>query len=112
MYGANFFSAVYFLVWLPYTVVSLWQTLGDPDTIPIFLTALPAAAAKSEVVYNPVIYVLTNKQFRRAMIGLIPCQRLREQLLKKEQEKDKDSGETGEGEKGDLNEKVTYPCDK
>ncbi|KAH3872903.1 hypothetical protein DPMN_036126 [Dreissena polymorpha] len=35
------------------------------------------AAAKSQVVWNPIIYVGTNKKFRMAFYQSLPCTRLR-----------------------------------
>ena len=65
--------------------MAFWQSFGDADAIPIVLTAIPAVMAKSELVWNPIIYVATNKQFRKAFYAIIPCSKLREKLIKHEE---------------------------
>ncbi|KAH3751617.1 hypothetical protein DPMN_186185 [Dreissena polymorpha] len=59
-------TGVYWIVWTPYAVVSFIQAFGDPDSVPLWMAELPATAAKSQVVWNPIIYVGTNKKFRMA----------------------------------------------
>ncbi|WAQ96346.1 OPSX-like protein, partial [Mya arenaria] len=90
----SLFTAVYWAVWTPYTVVSLIQAFGDPDSIPLFFTELPAAAAKSQIVWNPIIYVGTNKQFRKAFYAALPCESIRNKLVKREEEKEQSSKES------------------
>ena len=60
--------AVFLFVWLPYCVVSLWTMLGDESKVPKIATVIPNLFAKSCVIYNPVVYVLLNPTFRRALI--------------------------------------------
>ncbi|KAL4241079.1 D(1B) dopamine receptor [Mactra antiquata] len=91
---------VYWLCWTPYSVVSFMQTFGDPHAIPHIMALLPAAAAKSEVVWNPLIYVATNKQFRQAFYATLPCKGLQEKLVKREEEQEQSSKES------DLDEKT------
>ncbi|XP_052268322.1 melanopsin-like [Dreissena polymorpha] len=86
--------AVYWIVWTPYAIVSFIQTFGDADSVPIWLAELPAAAAKSQVVWNPLIYVATNKQFRRAFFQSIPCGGLREMLIKRDEVQEQESKES------------------
>ncbi|XP_045211419.2 visual pigment-like receptor peropsin [Mercenaria mercenaria] len=80
--------------WFPYALVSFWQTFGNPESVPIWLAEIPAAAAKSEVIFNPVIYVATNKQFRQAFYKNLPCSGLRDMLVKREEEKVQSSKES------------------
>ncbi|EOB06848.1 Rhodopsin, partial [Anas platyrhynchos] len=42
------------------------------DFGPIFMT-IPAFFAKSSAIYNPVIYIVMNKQFRNCMITTLCC---------------------------------------
>lgn len=58
-------------------------------------------AAKSEVVWNPIIYVATNKQFRQAFYKNLPCTGLRDMLVKREEVKEVSSKESDVSEKGD-----------
>ncbi|XP_053393178.1 visual pigment-like receptor peropsin [Mercenaria mercenaria] len=85
---------VYWVCWSPYAVMSFWQSFGDPDTIPLVLTEIPAAAAKSQVVWNPIIYVATNKQFRKAFYASLPCVEWREKLIKREDVREPSSKES------------------
>ncbi|XDV48238.1 hypothetical protein PO909_017687 [Leuciscus waleckii] len=52
----------YLVCWLPYASVA-W---------PVFMT-IPAFFAKTSAVYNPLIYILMNKQFRHCMITTLCC---------------------------------------
>lgn len=63
-------------------------------TLPAIVSTVPAMFAKSASMWNPMIYVFTNKQFRRALYEKIPCSDLKAKLIKKEEEKEKDSEES------------------
>uniref|UniRef100_A0A8C2Z756 Retinal pigment epithelium-derived rhodopsin homolog n=1 Tax=Cyclopterus lumpus TaxID=8103 RepID=A0A8C2Z756_CYCLU len=66
---------VMFLVaWSPYSMVCLWASFGDPKTIPTPMAIIAPLFAKSSTFYNPCIYVIANKKFRRAIIGMLRCQ--------------------------------------
>lgn len=54
---------IFFLIcWLPYASVAMYIfTHQGSDFGPIFMT-LPAFFAKSSSIYNPVIYIMLNKQ--------------------------------------------------
>ncbi|XP_056617199.1 visual pigment-like receptor peropsin [Triplophysa dalaica] len=66
---------VMFLVaWSPYSVVCLWASFGDPLKIPASMAIIAPLFAKSSTFYNPCIYVIANKKFRRAIIGMLRCQ--------------------------------------
>ncbi|XP_048109956.1 rhodopsin, like [Alosa alosa] len=63
-----------FLVcWVPYASVA-WYIFMHQGTYfgPIFMT-VPAFFAKSSALYNPLIYVCMNKQFRHCMITTLFC---------------------------------------
>nr|QGW08843.1 rhodopsin [Glaucostegus typus] len=63
-----------FLVcWLPYAGVAAYIfTHQGSEFGPIFMT-IPAFFAKSSALYNPLIYILMNKQFRNCMITTVCC---------------------------------------
>ncbi|XP_062902419.1 visual pigment-like receptor peropsin isoform X2 [Mobula hypostoma] len=66
---------VMFLVaWSPYSVVCLWSSFGDPKLIPAAMAIIAPLFAKSSTFYNPCIYVIANKKFRRAIFAMIRCQ--------------------------------------
>lgn len=62
---------VFFLIcWVPYASVALYIfTHQGSDFGPIFMT-LPAFFAKSSSIYNPVIYIMMNKQVPGMRWGL------------------------------------------
>ncbi|XP_030633011.1 rhodopsin, like [Chanos chanos] len=63
-----------FLVcWLPYASVA-WYIFTNQGTGfgPIFMT-VPSFFAKSSALYNPLIYICMNKQFRHCMITTLCC---------------------------------------
>ncbi|KAF6019834.1 ninaE [Bugula neritina] len=61
---------VYMMFWTPYTVVSLWGSVGDPSVIPPSTRGFPAVLAKFSFVVNPLLYVLSNKEHRKKLKGL------------------------------------------
>ncbi|XP_046368964.1 opsin-5-like [Haliotis rufescens] len=55
---------VYFIVWSPYALVSLWSVYDR--NIPIWATTLPTLFAKLASMLNPFVYVATNTSFKNA----------------------------------------------
>ncbi|TDH10432.1 hypothetical protein EPR50_G00074810 [Perca flavescens] len=63
----------YLVCWLPYASVAWFIfTNKGSEFGPLFMT-LPAFFAKTAAVYNPVIYICMNKQFRHCMITTLCC---------------------------------------
>lgn len=56
--------ACYLLCWMPYGVVAMMATFGQPGLIGPVASVVPSILAKSSTVFNPVIYILMNKQVR------------------------------------------------
>ncbi|XP_061139168.1 parietopsin [Syngnathus typhle] len=65
----------FFACWLPYTVLSAAVVLRPSLRIPPLLATMPMYFAKTSPVYNPVIYFLSNKQFRDAALEMLSCGR-------------------------------------
>lgn len=66
-----FLFAVSFLVsWMPYAVVSLLESFCNVDLFRIspMLVQLPCLMAKTACIWNPLVYVCHNSQFRDAFI--------------------------------------------
>lgn len=65
---------IFFLIcWLPYASVAFYIFTHQGSNFgPIFMT-LPAFFAKSSSIYNPVIYIMLNKQFRNCMLTTLCC---------------------------------------
>ncbi|XP_075997497.1 blue-sensitive opsin-like [Genypterus blacodes] len=63
-----------FLVcWMPYASFSLWIVANRGQQFDLRLATVPSCLSKASTVYNPVIYILLNKQFRscmRKMLGM------------------------------------------
>ncbi|KAM4573884.1 parietopsin [Odontesthes bonariensis] len=65
----------FFVCWLPYTALSV-VVVVDPDLfIPPLVATLPMYFAKTSPVYNPIIYFLSNKQFRDCALEVMSCGR-------------------------------------
>nr|AJD38895.1 short-wavelength sensitive opsin 2A beta [Signigobius biocellatus] len=57
-----------FLVcWLPYASFALWMVNNRGETFDLRMATIPSVFSKSSAVYNPVIYIVLNKQFRSCM---------------------------------------------
>ncbi|XP_043918067.1 visual pigment-like receptor peropsin [Protopterus annectens] len=66
---------VMFLVaWSPYSIVCLWSAFGTPSHIPPAMAIIAPLFAKSSTFYNPCIYVIANKRFRRTIFAMLRCQ--------------------------------------
>nr|QGW08855.1 green-sensitive opsin [Carcharhinus melanopterus] len=59
--------------WLPYTIAAFWIFMNQGADFSATLMTIPAFFAKSSTIYNPVIYVLMNKQFRNCMLTTLCC---------------------------------------
>ncbi|XP_043935953.1 blue-sensitive opsin-like [Protopterus annectens] len=63
-----------FLVcWLPYASFALWVVSHRGESFDLALASVPSVFSKASTVYNPMIYVFMNKQFRSCMLKLIFC---------------------------------------
>ncbi|XP_034040297.1 vertebrate ancient long opsin a [Thalassophryne amazonica] len=56
--------------WTPYAVFSILVTAHPTIELDPRLASIPAFFSKTAAVYNPVIYVFMNKQFRKCLIHL------------------------------------------
>ncbi|XP_063166106.1 visual pigment-like receptor peropsin [Candoia aspera] len=65
---------MFLLAWSPYSIVCLWSSFGDPKKIPPTVAIIAPLFAKSSTFYNPCIYVIANKKFRRAILAIVQCQ--------------------------------------
>ncbi|XP_003468046.1 visual pigment-like receptor peropsin isoform X2 [Cavia porcellus] len=65
---------MFLVAWSPYSIVCLWASFGDPRRISPSMAIIAPLFAKSSTFYNPCIYVIANKKFRRAMFAMFQCQ--------------------------------------
>lgn len=63
----------FMLAWTPYAVVAFWIFTNKGADFTATLMSVPAFFSKSSSLYNPIIYVLMNKQVRRPRARLLPC---------------------------------------
>lgn len=59
----------FMLAWTPYAVVAFWIFTNKGADFTATLMAVPAFFSKSSSLYNPIIYVLMNKQVRHPQLG-------------------------------------------
>ena len=60
--------------WLPYASICILAQLSSQreEYVTPHSTSLPAMFAKSSAMYNPIIYVFTNRKFQSAIKKLLP----------------------------------------
>ncbi|XP_062841292.1 teleost multiple tissue opsin b [Trichomycterus rosablanca] len=63
----------YLLCWLPYGIMALVATFGQPGQVTPEASIVPSLLAKTSTVINPVIYIFMNKQFYRCFRALLVC---------------------------------------
>ncbi|XP_069609931.1 opsin-VA-like [Ranitomeya imitator] len=63
----------FLICWSPYAAFSILVTAHPTIELDPRLSAIPAFFAKTASMYNPVIYVFMNKQFRRCLLQMFHC---------------------------------------
>ncbi|XP_070608545.1 opsin-VA-like isoform X3 [Erythrolamprus reginae] len=63
----------FLICWTPYAAFSILVTSRPSIELDPRLAAIPAFFSKTATVYNPVIYVFMNNQFRKCLIQLFRC---------------------------------------
>ncbi|XP_077311370.1 opsin-VA-like [Lithobates pipiens] len=63
----------FLICWSPYAAFSILVTAHPTIELDARLSAIPAFFAKTASMYNPVIYVFMNKQFRRCLLQMFHC---------------------------------------
>uniref|UniRef100_A0A8C5LWX7 Visual pigment-like receptor peropsin n=1 Tax=Leptobrachium leishanense TaxID=445787 RepID=A0A8C5LWX7_9ANUR len=72
---------MFLIAWSPYSIICLWSSFGDPKQISPAMAIVAPLFAKSSTFYNPCIYVVANKKFRRAIFSMIRCKSKQEMTL-------------------------------
>ncbi|KAG8587629.1 hypothetical protein GDO81_005734 [Engystomops pustulosus] len=65
----------FLICWLPYAAFAIVMATNKQVVIDPTLASMPSYFSKTATVYNPVIYVFMNKQFRDCLMKLICCGR-------------------------------------
>nr|BBN67177.1 P-opsin [Lethenteron camtschaticum] len=68
----------FLLCWMPYATFSIVVTACPTIHLDPLLAAVPAFFSKTATVYNPVIYIFMNKQFRDCFMQVLPCKGLKQ----------------------------------
>ncbi|OPJ80309.1 hypothetical protein AV530_008316 [Patagioenas fasciata monilis] len=63
----------FLICWTPYAAFSILVTAYPSIELDPRLAAIPAFFSKTATVYNPIIYVFMNKQFRKCLIQMFSC---------------------------------------
>nr|QJT41773.1 rhodopsin like opsin [Piabucina panamensis] len=63
----------FLVAWTPYASVAAWIFLNKGVAFTAQFMAVPAFFSKSSAIFNPIIYVLLNKQFRNCMLTTVFC---------------------------------------
>ncbi|XP_037534634.1 green-sensitive opsin [Nematolebias whitei] len=61
----------FLLAWVPYASFAAWIFLNKGAAFSATAMAIPAFFSKSSALFNPIIYILMNKQFRNCMLATI-----------------------------------------
>ncbi|XP_056324048.1 opsin-1, short-wave-sensitive 2 [Danio aesculapii] len=61
----------FLLCWGPYALFAIWVVSNRGAPFDLRLATIPSCLCKASTVYNPVIYVLMNKQFRSCMMKMV-----------------------------------------
>ncbi|XP_036378909.1 pinopsin-like [Megalops cyprinoides] len=65
----------FLICWCPYTTFALVVAIDKDIKISPTLASMPAYFSKTATIYNPIIYVFMNKQFRNCMLTMMCCGR-------------------------------------
>nr|XP_046241271.1 parapinopsin-like [Scatophagus argus] len=65
----------FLISWLPYAGLSMFVVFNPDVEIHPLVGTVPVYLAKSSTVYNPIIYIYLNKQFRKYAVPFLLCGR-------------------------------------
>uniref|UniRef100_A0A3P8TWE2 Parapinopsin b n=1 Tax=Amphiprion percula TaxID=161767 RepID=A0A3P8TWE2_AMPPE len=63
----------FLISWLPYAGLAMLIVYNPDAKIPPLIGTVPVYMAKSSTVYNPIIYIYLNKQFRKYAVPFLLC---------------------------------------
>uniref|UniRef100_A0A8C5LWF9 G-protein coupled receptors family 1 profile domain-containing protein n=1 Tax=Leptobrachium leishanense TaxID=445787 RepID=A0A8C5LWF9_9ANUR len=65
----------FLICWLPYAIFAMVVATNKVIVIQPTLASMPSYFSKTATVYNPIIYVFMNKQFRNCLLTILCCGR-------------------------------------
>uniref|UniRef100_A0A8C5WL93 G-protein coupled receptors family 1 profile domain-containing protein n=1 Tax=Leptobrachium leishanense TaxID=445787 RepID=A0A8C5WL93_9ANUR len=63
--------AAFLLCWLPYASFALWASTHRGESFDLRMASIPSVFSKASTVYNPIIYIMMNRQVRSLTILLL-----------------------------------------
>ncbi|XP_038142227.1 parapinopsin a isoform X2 [Cyprinodon tularosa] len=63
----------FLITWLPYAAMALAVIMDPSLNIDPIVATIPVYLAKSSTIYNPIIYIFMNRQFRGCAIAVLQC---------------------------------------
>ncbi|XP_014347180.2 opsin-1, short-wave-sensitive 2 isoform X2 [Latimeria chalumnae] len=63
----------FLMCWLPYASFALWVITHRGEPFDLRMASIPSVFSKASTVYNPIIYIFMNKQFRCCIMKLVFC---------------------------------------
>ncbi|KAI4892745.1 hypothetical protein NFI96_032301 [Prochilodus magdalenae] len=63
----------FLVAWTPYASVAAWIFMNKGTDFTAQFMAVPAFFSKTSSIFNPIIYVVLNKQFRSCMLTTLFC---------------------------------------
>nr|XP_057902081.1 parapinopsin-like [Doryrhamphus excisus] len=63
----------FLISWLPYAALSMLVAFNPSVEMSPLVATVPVYLAKTSTVYNPVIYIYCNKQFRKYVVPFLLC---------------------------------------
>ncbi|XP_067942051.1 opsin-3-like [Watersipora subatra] len=64
-------AAFYLAAWSPYAVICMLVSFGDAKLVPPILFTWLGFMAKLSFIFDPVIYIFTNNQYRKELSKLL-----------------------------------------
>lgn len=65
----------FMLSWAPYCLVSIVAVFKGSYVFTSGESEIPELMAKASVIYNPIVYIITNSSFRASLCKVISCKR-------------------------------------
>nr|XP_020652360.1 pineal opsin-like [Pogona vitticeps] len=62
----------FLLTWMPYAAFALTKVVKPEVTMDHYLQSIPMYMAKTGTIYNPVVHICLNKQYREKVLSSLP----------------------------------------
>lgn len=82
--------AAFMLSWSPYCLVSLVSIFKGDHLLSPGEAEVPELMAKASVVYNPLVYTVMNRRFRKTLCAMVSCKYCKWRHFRKNKESSTD----------------------